>query len=102
MDENTSTQGVAYDYLSVMHPTSFAFSKGRYKTIVPLNFTGHLSGAQHHSARDIFHLNIMFCKGNEYTCMQLSICICNCNKLYYSIVLGLMLNYHAQLILQQV
>ena len=66
LDENTSTQGVAYDYRSVMHPTVVAFAKYRHKSIVLLNFTGPFYGPKYPTSLDIFHVNIMYCKGNEY------------------------------------
>ena len=65
--ENISTQGMAYDYKSVMHPGLYAFAKGKHKTIVPLNSTGHLYRERYPTALDIFHIKIMYCEGNRYS-----------------------------------
>ena len=75
LNEKTSTQGVAYDYRSIMHPTVGAFAKHRHKSMVLLNFTGHFR-TKYPSSLDIFHVNIMYCKGNEY--IQLNILVINC------------------------
>ena len=66
LDKNTSTQGVAYDYWSIMHPGVLAFAKGKCNTIVPLKFTGNISVTTHPTLLDIFHVNILYCEGNEY------------------------------------
>ena len=65
--ENVSTQRMAYEYKSVMHPGLYAFAKGyRQKTIKPLNLTGRFYLSNYPTALDIFHINIMYCEGNKY------------------------------------
>ena len=64
LDKNTSTQGVAYDYKSVMHPCLSEFGKYKKKTIVPLNLTRPFYSARHPSTLDIFHIRITYCEGN--------------------------------------
>ena len=66
LDENTSTQGVEYDYKSVMHLGVFAFSMGNLETIVPLKSPYPFYGTKYPSALDIFHVNILYCEGNKH------------------------------------
>ena len=66
LDENTSTQGVAYDYRSVMHPDFHEFGQDWKETIVPLKLNGSIYDAKHPSTLDILHINIMYCEGNKY------------------------------------
>ena len=68
LDENTSTQGLPYDYKSVMHPNMFAFGGGSSKTIVPLMAIGRLSIGPYPTAVDMLHLNFLYCGGicNSY------------------------------------
>ena len=73
VDEDTSTQGVEYDYRSIMHPRVFAFGKRRTKTIVPINYTGPVANTAYPTGLDILHINIMYCEGNIY--IQLTIYI---------------------------
>ena len=64
VDENTSTQGIPYEYSSVMHPGYFAFAKRKISTIVPLKIKGHMSCNAYPTAHDLLHLKIMYCAGN--------------------------------------
>ena len=66
LDENTSTQGVAYDYRSLMHPVTYAFGNGRTITIVPVKFSGRVSKRVYPSDSDTLHIKILYCEGNTY------------------------------------
>ena len=66
LDEDTSTQGVAYDYSSVMHPGVNEFGKKGKETIAPLKSTGRSYGPKYPSTLDILHIGIMYCEGNYY------------------------------------
>ena len=66
LHENTSTQGVAYDYKSVMHLNAFAFAKGTNETMLPLKSDCPLYDTILPSSLDILHANILYCEGNEY------------------------------------
>ena len=66
LHENTTIQGVKYDYRSVMHLGVFAFSMGNLQTIVPLKSPYPFYGTKYPTALDIFHVNILYCAGNEY------------------------------------
>ena len=67
LDENTSTQGLPYDHMSVMHPDTYVFAKGTNKTIFPLNSVRRCSVGAYPTPLDIFHLNIMYCEGTHTT-----------------------------------
>ena len=69
LDDNTSTQGMPFDYQSVMHIGFLASAKRRTRTIVPLKISGHISITTYPTALDMFHLKIMYCAGN--TCISL-------------------------------
>ena len=56
-----------YDYGSVMHLGSYAFTKNSIKTIVPLKSIRRLSFKQYPTALDMFQMNIMYCEGNTYS-----------------------------------
>ena len=64
LDENTSTQGVAYDYRSLMHLGPYAFAKGTDETIVPLKVTDRYSNRISPTFLDILHIKILYCQGN--------------------------------------
>ena len=66
LDKNTSTQGVAYDYQSIMHPGAYAFSKGESRTIDRLHFIDYESDGTYPSALDLIHIHITYCEGNTY------------------------------------
>ena len=82
LDENKSTQGLRYDYLSAMHPDMYKFGKGRMKTIVPLNFIGCFSHVAYPSDLDILHMNILYCEGNTYNYTLLHTCILHSTHIY--------------------
>ena len=74
LDDNTSTQGMPYEYRSIMHPTVCSFGKGRNKqTIVPLNIRGTCSDTGYPTVLDVLHINILYCEGNIYACN--SVCL---------------------------
>ena len=75
LHENTSTQGVVYEYKSVMHPGLYEFAKEKKKTIVPLKLAGRIYGANYPTTLDIFHMRIMYCEGNEHI-YSIYMCIC--------------------------
>ena len=62
--ENISTQGMAYEYKSIMHPGMYAFAKGRHKT-VQLKFPGRFYQSNFPTDLDIFHINILYCEGKK-------------------------------------
>ena len=64
LDENTSTQGVAYDYSSLMHLQYNAFAKGTSKTMLPFKTNGLHLGRKCPSPLDFFHMKVMYCEGN--------------------------------------
>ena len=62
--ENVSTQGVPYDYHSIMHFSSRAFAKSTFvKTIEPLNFRDAFGKASYPTFLDTLHLNFLYCEG---------------------------------------
>ena len=69
LDENTSTQGLPYDHMSIMHPGIYAFAQGKTKTIVPLNSVHSCSTGtyMYPTTLDFFHINIMYCEGTHHT-----------------------------------
>ena len=65
-DGETSTQGMAYDFDSVMHYDAYAFSSNHRPTITPLDRTvrlGRLGQRRLLSSTDIAHLKAMYPKG---------------------------------------
>ena len=65
MDENISTQGIQYDYKSIMHNRRTQFSKGKLPAIVTLKYRGRLGSSPHPSSLGILHLNILYCGGTS-------------------------------------
>ena len=63
LDENVSTQGVKYDYQSVMQFIHNAFGRDGVRTIRPLKEMIHLANTYHPTSLDILHLDILYCKG---------------------------------------
>ena len=64
LDENiASTQGIPYDYKSVMHLGYTAFAKSREKTILPLKYNDRLTHVTTPTFLDFFHVNILYCGG---------------------------------------
>ncbi len=67
-----STQGVPYDYTSIMHYDAWAFSRNRQPTIepkdnsVPLNNIGQRNDF---SGKDLQHINALYCEdGRDAKC----------------------------------
>ena len=68
-ENGLSTQGVPYDYASIMHYGEFTSSKNGQRTILPLgNITQQvfLGQSQYPTEYDYLHVNLLYCKG-EYT-----------------------------------
>ena len=62
--ENASTQGIQYDYESVMQFHGTAFTKNNHRTIVRLNYVGDWRfPIQFPTLLDLHHLNILYCGG---------------------------------------
>ena len=66
---SVTTQGVPYDFDSVMHYGAYAFSRNGYPTIeprdkyLPLSKMGQREGL---SPKDMKHINSLYCKSGEY------------------------------------
>ena len=73
----STTQGVPYDYSSVMHYGAYAFSRNGYPTIQPtdpgisLDTLGQRTGL---STFDLEHVNVLYCEESEWKCTR-SYCI---------------------------
>ena len=65
LDENVSTQGIMYDYQSVMHLGYKAFGKKHLRTITPLKYKAVRgnSNYMYPTVYDFHHLNVLYCKG---------------------------------------
>ena len=63
-----STQGISYDYNSIMHYSQIAFSiGGGKKTIVPVKETDATLGQRNSlSAKDIEHVKALYCSSGMY------------------------------------
>ena len=62
-----TTQGVPYDYGSIMHYDAYAFSRNTLPTIQPLSSNIPLSALGQRngfSASDIEHVNALYCEDN--------------------------------------
>ena len=67
-----TTQGVAYDYGSVMHYGAYDFSRNGQPTIVPQDSNIPLSGLGQRkgfSPSDITHVNVLYCGGKFISTM---------------------------------
>ena len=66
----STTQGLPYDYESVMHFEAKALSLNNfYPTITPLNVSvspNILGSADSPTKLDYLHLNLLYCGGNEH------------------------------------
>ena len=72
MKENASTQGIPYDYESVMQLHGTAFRGNNFRTMVRLNYDGDWKSAtQYPTLPDFYHLNILYC-GGMYAKIQLA------------------------------
>ena len=71
LDKNTSTQGLAYDHQSVMHLGLSAFAKLNTRSMIPFEYSCHVSYRAYPTPLDILHTNILYCEGNVYMHMQL-------------------------------
>ena len=80
-----TTQGVPYDYYSIMHYRAISSSKNGVLTILPLrNILSDEVGGKHLPTEyDYLHLNLRYCEGKEvtevpyvcvYACMHMYIC----------------------------
>ena len=68
MDSEAGTQGVPYDYASIMHYDEFEGSKNGKRVIVPLGIIPEgviLGQVEYPSEYDYLHVNLLYCKG-EY------------------------------------
>ena len=63
LKDNVSTQGLEYDYQSVMHFNSRVFGMYSFNTIVSLKNPGHLGHASHPTFHDFLHLKLIYCQG---------------------------------------
>ena len=67
-----TTQGVPYDYGSVMHYGAFDFSRNGQPTILPLDGNVALSDLgqrQGFSPSDVTHVNVLYCGGKFISTM---------------------------------
>ena len=59
-----STQGIQYDYDSVMQLHGTAFTRNNYRTIILLNYDGDWKSTfRFPTLPDLYHLNILYCGG---------------------------------------
>ena len=63
LKENVSTQGLKYDYQSVMHFNSRVFGMQTFSTIVCLKYPGCLGHPSHPTFHDFLHLKLTYCQG---------------------------------------
>lgn len=73
---NTDNQGTDYDYSSIMHYGSMAFSKNGQQTLVRLKGEGALGQSEGFSQIDIESINKLYCGTTEATCHTLPDDIC--------------------------
>ena len=62
----TTTQGVPYDYMSVMHFSKMQFSSNGNPTLEPkANKQIHVGGLVRPSTLDYFHIVLLYCEGKH-------------------------------------
>ena len=67
-----SSQGIPYDYLSIMHYSAFDKSKNGRMTIKPVNSSVSpdvLGSAPSPTPYDYLHIKLTYCEGKTVTCM---------------------------------
>ena len=68
-NRHSTTQGIPYDYDSIMHYEAYAFSRDRNQpTIEPVNQNVSLSRLGQRrgfSELDLHHVNVLYCGGRE-------------------------------------
>lgn len=65
---HVKTQGITYDYGSVMHYSAYAFSRNGRPTIEPKDGSVRnsvLGQRQGFSSKDIEHINVLYCDRGE-------------------------------------
>ena len=65
---NIITNGIGYDYYSVMHYSAYTFSRYGAPTIIPKDSSvrlGDLGLQQSFSDKDLQHVNIVYCGGGK-------------------------------------
>ena len=72
MEENVSTQGIQYDYRSVMHLHFDAFAKKYLRSIVKLKRFGLLRSTHFPTVLDMLHLVILYCQGMCETVLSIN------------------------------
>lgn len=60
---SADTQGIPYDYSSLMHYPEISFSKNRKKTIKPLTAGVKIGQRDFISQYDALHINLKYCPG---------------------------------------
>ena len=68
MDSEAGTQGVPYDYESIMHYSAFSGTKNKQRVIVPLGNIPKpllLGKLDYPSEYDYLHVNLLYCKGEH-------------------------------------
>ena len=72
---DANTDGVSYDYGSIMHYTAFAFSRNGDATIVPRDrrvSSSDLGQREELSGKDVQHIQNLYCdQSSEYTIDQI-------------------------------
>ena len=66
------SQGIPYDYLSIMHYKAYAASKNRRLTIQPVNSSMSLEvlgSAPSPTSFDYLHINLAYCEGETASCI---------------------------------
>ena len=79
-----STQGIAYDYYSIMHYNAWAFSRNGRATIIPLDKSvskRDLGQRNTFTSKDLQHINALYCEDGMYVCCLTT---CHCNVLLRS------------------
>ena len=84
-----TTQGIQYDFRSLMHYDAYAFTSNGQPTIepldsanIPLDSLGQREGL---SSGDLLHINTLYCEGCKNLCSIIEILFVMNNEVFYTV-----------------